>query len=255
MTENHFFSLSCLLYPHVRATPNYTENPYFDRAWPQHLYLNPESPLVEKLHPPEGFNISITPLVTFRRVDLMLTEEQLTDLYRTTQPYHAAQENFNLLGGDQVWEFTPSEYLQLFTAPLPEANYGTMVVSTAGHWTVGTFAGLKNESMPGQGIDNVLSFFDEAMKVWARIVQGWMTGAEHSADRNEGGGAVTKGGRRRQIVVRAYLPGHDGCHYIMHPWETYEQENNSLPYNWGQIKTFNKEFEVRRPACTAVRLG
>lgn len=234
-----------MLYPHVRATPNYTENPYWDRAWPQNLYLNPDSPLVDELHFPEGFNISITPLVTFRRVDLLLTQEQLQDLYHNTQPYHAAQKDFNLLGGDQVWEFAPSEYLSLFTAPLPEANYGTMIVSTAGHWTVGTFPGLRDDSMLGEGIGNVLDFFEDAMRVWARMVQGWMSGAEHSAERNEGGGAVTKGGRRRQIVVRAYLPGHDGCHYIMNPWRTYEQANKKLPYNWAEIKLFNREFQVR----------
>ena len=236
-----------MLYPHVIATPNYTLNPYWDRAWPQNLYLNPESPLVQKLHPPEGFNISITPLVTFRRVDLLLSTDQLTELYRTTQPYHASQENFNLLGGDQVWEIPPSEYLSLFTAPLPEANYGTMVVSTAGHWTTGTFHGLRDEAMPFDGIENVLTFFGDAMPVWARLVQQWLTSAEHAAERREGGGAVTRGGRRRQVVVRAYLPGHDACHNIFAPWAAYEQENDTLSYNWGQIKLFNQLFQVRVP--------
>jgi hypothetical protein len=120
-----------------------------------------------------------------------------------------------------------------------------MIVSSAGHWTVGTFSGLKNDSMPFGGIDNVLTFFKHAMPVWTRMVQGWIRGAEHAADRNEGGGAVTKGGRRRQVIVRAYLPGHDNCHNIFTPWTYYEQEHNNLPYNWGQIKDFNRIFEVR----------
>ena len=254
MTENHFFSLSCLLYPHVIATPNYTLNPYFDRAWPQNLYLNPESPLVEKLNPPEGFNISLTPLVTFRRVDLLLTTEQLENIYHTVEPQHTSQQGFSLLGGDQVWEIPPSEYLALFTAPLPAANYGTLVVSTAGHWTVGTFSGLKDDSLPFGGIDRVLALFTDAMPLWARMVQGWLTRAEHAAESSEGGGSVTKGGRRRQVIVRAYLPGHNNCHNIFTPWTLYEQENDTLPYNWGQIKLFNKIFEVYL-SCSSIFTG
>lgn len=236
-----------MLYPHVIATPNYTLNPYFDRAWPQNLYLNPKSPLVNKLHPPLGFNISTTPLVTFRRVDLLLTEEQLSELYRTTNPEKAAQENFQLMaGGDQAWEILPSEYLSIFTAPLPEANYGTMVVSTAGHWTVTTLPGLKDDSMRKQGIDNVLNFFSDAMKVWAGLVQGWMTGAEQSPEAHMGGGAYTKGGRRRQVVVRSYLPGHDNCHNLFEPWSWYKQGGPDMSYNWGFIREFNQRFAVCR---------
>ncbi|THG94674.1 hypothetical protein EW026_g6840 [Hermanssonia centrifuga] len=238
VTENHFFSLSCLLYPHVIATPNYTLNPYWDRAWPQNLYLNPDSPLVPYLKPPAGFNMSITPLVTFRRVDLMLTQEQLTDVYHSLHPEQAQNEQFQLFGGDQVWELPPSEYLSLFTAPLPEANYGTLITSTAGHWTVGTIPGLKNDNLPGSGIQNVIDFFEDAMQVWAGMIQGWMDG-----EAKTGNGGKTAGGKMRQVVVRAYLPGHDGCHYIMHPWRTYEQENMKLPYNWGSIGTFNGIFE------------
>ncbi|KAG8969055.1 hypothetical protein FRC03_004729 [Tulasnella sp. 419] len=67
VTEEHFFSLSCTLYPHVLATPDYTGRWDWDRAWPQNLYLNPQSPLVPKLNMPSGFDIEKTPLVTFRR--------------------------------------------------------------------------------------------------------------------------------------------------------------------------------------------
>ncbi len=184
--------------------------------------------------------MSITPLVTFRRVDLMLTQEQLTDVYHSLHPEQAQNEQFQLFGGDQVWELPPSEYLSLFTAPLPEANYGTLITSTAGHWTVGTIPGLKNDNLPGSGIQNVIDFFEDAMQVWAGMIQGWMDG-----EAKTGNGGKTAGGKMRQVVVRAYLPGHDGCHYIMHPWRTYEQENMKLPYNWGSIGTFNGIFEVR----------
>jgi len=245
VSEGHFFSLSCLLYPHVRATPNYTENPYFDRAWPQNLYLNPDSPLVSSLHPPEGFNISLTPLVTFRRVDLLLTQDQLRDVHRNLHPDEAFRPDFQLFGDEPVWELLPTEYLDMLTAPLPEANYGTLVASTAGHWTVGTISGLKNTSLPGDGIQNVMEFFGEAMGVWAGMVDGYMQGSEKTTREvvQRGGGIMTKGGRRRRVLLRAYLPGHDGCHNIQEPWSWYEQGSMRLPYNWGEIPGLNKIFQ------------
>ncbi|KAF7790710.1 hypothetical protein EIP86_001666 [Pleurotus ostreatoroseus] len=239
VTENHFFSISCLLYPHVIATPNYTLNPFWDRAWPQNLYLNPNSPLVPHLKPPAGFNLSTTPLVTFRRVDLMLTQDQLNGLYKTSHPDRIGDnEDFTLFGGDGIWEIDPREVLRIFTAPLPEANYGTLITSTAGHWTVGTFPALRDDAEMGQGIQNVLDLFDEAMPVWADIMQDWL-----SVDEKLNNRGYTAGGRKREVMVRAYLPGHDGCHNIKHPWETYEQADQALSYNWGYIPTFNKLFE------------
>ncbi|KAI0744300.1 hypothetical protein C8Q80DRAFT_1327235 [Daedaleopsis nitida] len=86
VTENHFLSLSCLLYAHVCATPNYIENQYWDRAWPQNLYMEPSSPLVRKLNFPPGFDIASTPLVTFRRVDLLLEPSRLDNLYQSLHP-------------------------------------------------------------------------------------------------------------------------------------------------------------------------
>lgn len=231
-----------MLYPDVIATPNYTLNPYFDRAWPQNLYLNPESPLVSKLRPPKGFNISVTPLVTFRRVDLLLTKDQLDEVYSTLHPERADTPGFSVLGGDDAWEIPPSEYMSLFTAPLPEANYGTMVVSSAGHWTVGTFRGLRNDAMPYNGIQNVMDFFGEVTEVWSGIVQGWLKGA--GRDRTTGAGQYTVGGRKRQVVVRSYLPGHDRCHLIFSPWTWYEQGGTELSYNWGQIPGLNSIFQV-----------
>ncbi|KIO16676.1 hypothetical protein M407DRAFT_57265, partial [Tulasnella calospora MUT 4182] len=43
VTEQHFFSISCTLYPHIIATPDYSKSWDWDRAWPQHLHLNPDS--------------------------------------------------------------------------------------------------------------------------------------------------------------------------------------------------------------------
>lgn len=91
VTEADFESMACMLFPHVRAAP---EAPYLDRVM-QTLYLNPDSPLVPSLTFPDGFSIADTPLVAFRRRRLL----------------------------------DPAEYMPMFTAPLPHANYKTMVVS------------------------------------------------------------------------------------------------------------------------------
>lgn len=231
ITEGHFFSLSCMLYPHVVATPNYTANPYFDRAWPQHLYLSPSSPLLPTLSLPPNFNISSTPLVTFRRIDLLLTQPELIELHNSRWN---APANFSLFSDEKVWSMGPSEYMDLFLEPLPKGGYGTMVVSTGGHWTTTVFGGFRDEAKAeeGYGISSVIQFFGQAMQVWAGKIQ--------DALYKEGG----RGARReRQVVVRAYLPGHEDCHSWREPWaEVHPFDWNW--YNWGNIWEFNKVFEV-----------
>ncbi|KAJ7179576.1 hypothetical protein C8R46DRAFT_1325242, partial [Mycena filopes] len=221
ITEGHFFSLSCVLAPHVRATPNYLENPYFDRAWPQNLYLDPDSPLISELTFPKGFSIAETPLVTFRRVDLLFEKHQLVELHREM---YSEAANFSLFSDEAVWTLDPAEYLGLFTAPLPRGNYKTMV-STAGHWTTGLFSGYRNES----GIAGVIGFFGHAMRKWATSVQEVLT-AEN---------------RQRQVVVRAYLPGHEDCHDESEPWAEVKPFAWNW-WNWGNIWEFNEVFEYYR---------
>ncbi|KAI0329672.1 hypothetical protein GY45DRAFT_842770 [Cubamyces sp. BRFM 1775] len=248
VTENHFFSLSCLLYPHVRATPDYVQNPYFDRAWPQNLYLDPSSPLVSQLSFPPGFDIEITPLVTFRRIDLLFEPAALDALYRSLHPNSAlVAEGASLFSDEGTWNLSPAEYVKLFTAPLPRANYATMVVSTGGHWTTTLFAGLKDPALPKDGIQNVVDFFGEAMEAWAREVQGLLDEAEKEERQTalDGAAGAVRGHRRapRQVVVRAYLPGHEDCHDHRKPLTEYTPGRWGW-YNWNQIGDFNRAFET-----------
>ncbi|KAM6496673.1 hypothetical protein JOM56_007146 [Amanita muscaria] len=230
VTENHFFSLSCLLYPHVLGSPNYTANPYFDRAWIQHLHLNPESPLVHRLRPPTGFDIKTTPLVSFRRVDLLYSQQELVDIYQSTNP--GTPEDFKLFGEETVWTLSPTVYMDQFTAPLPGGNYRTMVVSTAGHWTTTLFHGFRDENkiLTGYGIRKVLDLFEVAMPRWAKEVQ---TTLRMHEDSGEG---------KRRVVIRAYLPGHEDCHDYRQPW-TGVQRFVWDWYNWSYIGQFNEIFE------------
>lgn len=243
IAENHFFSLSCLLFPHVRATPNYTENPYFDRAWAQRLYLSPTSPLLAELDFPADFSIESTPLVTFRRVDLLLNKEDLETLYQNTYRTEAEDEDptatnvttKSLFSEEQAWSLSPSEYMPIFLASPPEANFGTMVVSTGGHWTTTLMSAFRDEEAgdeAGYGIEGVKSFFKVAMRTWAGEVQDAI-----GAYRRNGGT------RPKQVVVRAYLPGHEDCHNHREPW-TVIAPYRWRWYNWPWIRDFNTIFQV-----------
>jgi len=226
VTENHFFSLSCLLYPHVRATPNYTENPYFERDWQQNLYLLPSSPLVPKLKFPEGFSIESTPLVSFRRVDFLLSREELEGLYNSI---YTPGANFSLFSNEAFWSLSPHEYVKQFTSK--ENNYQTMVVNTAGHWTTGVFEGMKDSENKGGGVGNILYFFQHATAMWADLVQRILK----ESDRDD-----------RQVVVRAYLSGHENCLNVFKP-HTYIHEYTTQWWNWNWITEYNDILQVCTP--------
>ncbi|KAI0032704.1 hypothetical protein K488DRAFT_49316 [Vararia minispora EC-137] len=257
VTENHFFSLSCTLYPHVRATPNYTENPYFDRAWPQNLYLDPASPLVRTLDFPDGFDIAETPLVTFRRNDLLLTHVDLEELHRGKHPemYEgftgAPRGNFSLFGGEAHWAQSPREYWAWFTEPLPK-RYATLFTNTGGHWTTTLMHGFRDEEAEGQGIRPLLTFFGHAVDRWAREVQTLLDRerAREDAERREQAAAGRAGHRkgkilRREVVVRAYATGHEDCHNFREPWAEFKPDEayRNRWYNWAWFDEMNALFQ------------
>ncbi|KAF8577999.1 hypothetical protein K439DRAFT_1639198 [Ramaria rubella] len=235
ISEGHFFSLSCMLYPHVLATPDYTIDPwYFDRAWPQNLYLNPASPLLPNLEFPKGFEIDITPLITFRRVDLLLGKPELTSLHSSL--YHTERPIFS---DESTWDLDPNTYLSIFLAPLPEANYRTLVISTAGHWTTTLFSGFHNDEAEGSGLRDLLAFFYEAMNLWIGIIAKALEEANRVNERGING-------KQRQVIVRAYAHGHESCHNsdveLAGPLDKYEAPVSNW-YNWSWIRKFNSVFE------------
>lgn len=76
-----------------------------------------------------------------------------------------------------------------------------------GHWEVSTFSGFRDETKDKDrsfGTFALIEFFGKAMQVWAKQVNEMLT-----ADRNGPGAAMN-----RRIVVRSYLPGHDGENYL-----------------------------------------
>ena len=139
---------------------------------------------------------------------------------------------------------SPEEYVREFTAPLPQGNYATMVVSTGGHWTTTMLAGLKDTQLFHDGVYNVVSFFREAMDAWARDVQGMLRDTEVAERRSRSRKHGEERRPPRQVVVRAYLPGHEDCHNFRAPIGEYAKGVNGW-YNWNQIGDFNRAFEVR----------
>jgi hypothetical protein len=239
VSENHFFSLSCLLHPHVRATPDYSVGESLDRAWPQHLYLSPSSPLLKHMTLPPHFNIETTPLVSFRRNDVLFSRNEMEAMYPRVGEYDKTLELFS---DEKAWFISPEEYMPLFTTPRPEgAGYSTLIVSTGGHWTTGLFRGLPR-------ISGVRGLFIVAMQHWADIVQGKL--AQTTMD--------PKNTVQRRVLVRAYLPGNEKCHERRAPFTQYP-EGEPYSWNWGSIQDFNKQMEVRRhihiQCCTKLTMS
>ena len=127
MTVNHFY---CILYLYVFqvGTPDYKFGA-FDRASLRNLYYpKPSSLVLSKLYFPKGFDVARTPLVTFRLIDLLLSKDELISVHKPSQPKNVLTRP---LQRHVMWTSLVAEYQ--FLAPLPKANYATMVVSTARH--------------------------------------------------------------------------------------------------------------------------
>jgi len=246
VTENHFFSLSCILYPYVIATPDYNSGASFDRAWPQNLYLNPSSHFISTLSLPAGFNITSTPLVTFRRIDLLLSKDELISIHKSSQSQNVSLDDTSLFSDEKLWTLPLAEYLEEFLAPLPKANYATMVVSTAGHWTKTVFSKVEPP-----GIKGVLNLFEVAMEKWAEDVQSTLRKHPRNDVSYLSRFALEKPlskRKDRRVVIRAYLPGHESCHDFRKPWVEVQPFVWNW-YNWGEISQFNAIFEVRWFSC------
>ena len=172
--------------------------------------------------------------MTFRRVDLLLSQKELEDLHRKL---YNPPSNFSLFSDEKFWSLSPKEYMPLFTSPTPEGNYGTLVASTAGHWTTTLLHGFRDESKAnsGYGIDKVLDFFEQAMKMWAKEVQ-------EALNQDQRNGSKGVNGTRR-VVVRSYLPGHEDCRKIYKPWKKWKPYVWNW-YNWPWIKDFNQILQV-----------
>ncbi|KAG8998121.1 hypothetical protein FRB90_012359 [Tulasnella sp. 427] len=203
---------------------DYSKGWDFDRAWPQHLYLSPHSPLVSRIKFPEGFNMTKTPLVSFRRNDLLFNATEVESMFNGGGWRPGPGENSTLFGKEQSWNISPTEYLNdLFFRPLPDANYQSLIVSTAGHWSLKLLAGLPN------GYTDIYDLFRVVITNF--VYQAARELDLHSAN-----------GKQREVIVRPYMPGDDNCHAheVMYGGPLKEVPNiQHASYNWAWIPHLN----------------
>jgi len=102
-----------------------------------------------------------------------------------------------------------------------------MIVSSAGHWTVAHFQAMKDAESKGGGIGHLLYFFQHATAMWADLVQRQLD----KSDRKD-----------RQVIVRAYLSGHENCFNLFKPY-TYVHEYTTQWWNWNWMTEYNDIFQ------------
>lgn len=81
--------------------------------------------------------------------------------------------------------------MEILNAPAP-FNYRTLVVSTAGHWSLKLFAGVPT------GYAGIFDLFRLAMNQWTYQVAQFLDATNSTVP--------------KEVVVRPYLPGDDNCH-------------------------------------------
>jgi len=224
VTENHFFSLSCLLSPHVTVSPDFKALGRFEHDWPQYIYLNPDSQLLDELSPPAGFDPHTTPLVAYRRVDLLLSREEVVNAHRMMNGTLKQDQLFDTK--EKLFTVSHQDYMAQFFTPLPAGGYRTLIANTGAHWTTHLFIGLG-------GIEDILGLFETAMRGWAAVVGTSLALVNKKAYR----------GRDYRVLVRSYPPGHNNCMRMHYPLQEVEPFDTKT-YNWDELTIFNYIMEV-----------
>lgn len=124
-----------------------------------------------------------TPLVSFRRVDLLWNKTELSTFHNSIRPLSQDQ-----LFGTASWDVSPTEYLEEFFSG-PPYQYKVLVASTGGHWTTETF--------PVQG------GMAEITELFAAAVMGWSKQMAAALLKHPG----------HRVLGRAYVPGHQNCQW------------------------------------------
>jgi len=173
-------------------------------------------------------------------VDLLLSKSDLTELWKDFPGGNHTRGLFE--GGEDVWDLGPLVYMRVFLAPFPEANFRSMIISSAGHWTL---PGFKDESDPSDvhAYSEVLYFYKITMNSWTKR----MANSLNKAKQDDEAMGITRA-KERHIILRGYNTGHDNCNTVESriggPLDEYK-DSMSYSYNWGWIRKMNRAFEVR----------
>ncbi|EJD42309.1 hypothetical protein AURDEDRAFT_152915 [Auricularia subglabra TFB-10046 SS5] len=192
-TEMHFFSLSCMLHPYVRHAPFFHRGGGWKRSWAQYLYLDTTHPWVQTLlekQLPLGFRADLTPLVTHKRIDLLFSLPELSDVGAWVADPTADPTTYWDTGTWPVITQSALEWIGTFNAQLPAGRYGVLIISTGANWLPGLFKGARG------GMPEVVRLWRVAMNLLvARLV------AMLENDKL----------RHRVVLFRGAVHGHEGC--------------------------------------------
>ncbi|TNY21686.1 hypothetical protein DMC30DRAFT_394432 [Rhodotorula diobovata] len=212
LAEQHFFSLGCVLFPHVTVT-------WGAGWWEQNMYLAPDAPILSSLVLPDGFDVAKTPLITNLRSDHGFTKPELVSIYESS-PHSADTPSSQLFTDYPVQSPSIDEYLARFFAP--EHRYHALVFSTAAHFTPREFAFRGGQAA-------IAPFFQTIARRWVDVAREYL-------DRDEPTGT-------REIIVRGASSGHDACHERVGGPLNASETPAQTSYNWGEIPRYNKVFE------------
>ncbi|BGP52442.1 hypothetical protein JCM10450v2_008420 [Rhodotorula kratochvilovae] len=275
LSEEHFFSLSCQLYPHVRGEwpyPFMTTNQWQFKE--EHLLLHETSPLIRsgRLRVPKDWDWEGRPLISHVRSDHGFSATELLDLYRAVHSplapsafrslYPALSsltphKNVTKLLRDYV-PLSPSlDYiLALFLSPSSPRNVSTSLapayapsetppsalaaaarVTRSAHYRALIFSTGAHFSARQFDFNGADDALENAAptEFFRFALRTWL--ARVSDAMQEGGR-----GQGKEVLVRPTNTGHDGCHDARGPLEEVDR-GASVMWNWKELWRMNEAAE------------
>ncbi|GJN94629.1 hypothetical protein Rhopal_007712-T1 [Rhodotorula paludigena] len=263
LSEQHFYSLGCILFPHVRA------------VWPfpvmsmgqikeEHLVLDAEGPLVQSglLRVPEDWDFDGRPLVSFLRTDHGFSATELLDLHSSLvssvndtsaiDRYPAllslAVPSPDLLTPTETYSPSIEYLLSLFLHPSAHRNITSPLVASYAPRTVSRDAWATEQRTTRSAEYRALIFStgqhfstrhfalpaeatapsrgNAQLELFEYVLRAWMERVQTAL--GELGAEERRG---KEVIVRATSNGHDACKEASAPVEEVDA-NRSTWYNW-----------------------
>lgn len=269
LSEGHFMSLSCTLFPHVRAVWPYPAMSEWRQIKEEHLLLSRESPLIAagKLVVPDDWDWDGTPLVSHVRTDHGLAP---IELVRTYKDLHASPPNETsrfvelispasranlqpLLTDVETFSPTLDYMLELFLRPSGPRNITTEISPSYGASTTpadaielerrttqsaryralifstGAHFSSRHFNLPSTAAH--LEFFDLVVSTFLdKVAEALEKASEHEK-------------RDKEVIVRPTSNGHDDCHAAKGPLKDVDR-NKSSKYSWNDMWDMNDRAEA-----------
>ncbi|BGP52443.1 hypothetical protein JCM10450v2_008421 [Rhodotorula kratochvilovae] len=272
LSEQHFFSLSCVLFPHVRAIWPFPTMSEWQQIKEEHLFLDPASPLIRggRLRVPDDWDFEGSPLVTHVRTDHGFAPDELVDLHSSPRNSPSTTANLTSLYPTllslpaitppvdlltDVETFSPplSYILSLFLRPSAYRNISSPFSPSYAPSTTPRDA-LAAEARATRSARYRALFFSTGahystrhfrlptgggalVDTFALALRAWVARVvaalgEASAEEREG----------KEVVVRPTSNGHDRCHDALRPYEEVQEAGSSW-YSWDDMWRMNEKAE------------